>query len=302
MNYLKQFECVIMVSRYGSISRAADEMGISQPTLSKYLRKIEDDLGVELFDRSTIPLRMTHAGKCYIETGRKLIDIDHQLHKQLLEIKLNKSMEVRVGISPSRAPYLLPPIIKEYQKKNRSGKIIIEEGTVAKLNEQLTNGDLDMIISLHDESTINFERIDLFEERILLAVKKDHADISPFDILRTMPLITVGRGQRLWYLLNDIISEINGKEAQIECQSIESALALVKAGIGVTIVPSYIAEYGQNEDIRFYPLSFKKQPRLETEAKRCVCLFYRREQFLTEAEREFIKCTKKVIKNAFLPQ
>ena len=296
MKYLKQFESVIMVEQYGSISRAADEMGIAQPTLSKYLQKIEDELSVELFDRSTIPLRLTNAGECFVQTGKKLIDIDRQLKKQLQEIKSNKNMEVRVGISPSRAPYLLPPIINEYQKANNQGKVIIEERTVGELNERLIKGDLDMIISLYDESTMNFEKIMLFEENILLAVHEKVLDDSPNNLLRTLPLITVGKGQHLNNLLNEILDEINGKDAQIECQSIDSALALVQAGIGATIVPSYIAEYGNIKNVRFYQLLFSGKPKLDIEMKRSVCLFYRREQFLTQAERDFIRCTQKIIK------
>ena len=73
MSYLKKYEYVIAVASYGGISGAAEKLGISQPTFSKYLKKIEGELGVELFDRSSLPIKLTRAGEYFVEAGKRFM-------------------------------------------------------------------------------------------------------------------------------------------------------------------------------------------------------------------------------------
>lgn len=299
MNYLKQFIYVITIANSGSFSRAADALQVAQPTLSKYIQKLEINIGIELFDRSTIPIRLTSAGKLYVAAGKKLIDHDHQLQKQLQEVKGKNNLELTVGISPSRAPYLLPSIISRYQATENSGKVIIQEATVPELKERLLTGDLDLIISLADEGTIPFESVDLFDETILFAVPRVlDSRLALEEKLLSLPHISVGKGQYMWHVMETVLHALGGREPCIECQSIESAMALVKQGIGTMLVPSYIRDYGseeQNNNVHFYRLPLDHYPNLKATAKRKVSLFYRREQFLTHAARSFINCAIEVV-------
>ncbi|NLW91182.1 MAG: LysR family transcriptional regulator [Syntrophomonadaceae bacterium] len=293
---------MITIASTGSFSRAADELQIAQPTLSKYIQKLEKNIGIELFDRSTIPIRLTTAGELYVTAGKKMIDDDRQLQKQLREVKYKQNLEIKVGISPSRAPYLMPSLLSQYQATENSGKVIIQEATVAELKERLVTGDLDLIISLTDEGTASFESVDLFDETILLAVPQvlDYHSI-PEEMLLTLPHISIGRGQHMWNVMETVLHTVGGKEPVIECQSIESAMALVKQGIGAMLVPSYIRDYGldeQNKKVRFYQLPLDQYPLLKSATKRKVSLFYRKEQFLTQAEKSFIECAKEVAKGS----
>lgn len=294
MSFLKKYEYVIAVEKYGSISQAAQALDIAQPTLSKYLKKTEIELGVELFDRSANPIRLTAAGELFVQTGKRMLDLDRQFQKQLDEIKYNKNSVVRVGISPSRSPYMMPAIIEAYRKSNPKGRLVIEERTTKELSDRLLKGDLDLIVSLKNEDTDVFEAIDLFQETILLAVveKNPVSGASLADILQSYPLISVGKGQAMWVTLQDIAKKIGVREPDIECQSIESALALVKRGLGVMIVPSYIRDFGtyeQNKNVTFVPLA-QIAPSFVTSHTRTVALCYRKEQFLSQAEKTFIAC------------
>ena len=298
MSYLKKYEYVIEIAKSGGISQAAEQLGMSQPTLSKYLKKLEGELGVELFDRSTIPLRLTPAGERFVESGRKLIDTENQLNKQLEEIKSNKNSVITVGISPSRSPYLLPKVIKEFVKREPDSRIIVKEGSTSSLASMLNDGQLDLVISLLDDDTDSFERIELFEEDILLAAPVGSCTgLSALEILRSCELIQIGKGLSLWQTMSKITEALNIDSPKIECQSIESALALVKCGIGATIVPSYVERHTSTEDtgIRFLPLDRACANDVLCSHKRSVCLFYRKEQFLTSAEKKFIACVKQTI-------
>ena len=285
MHYLKKYEYVIAVAELGGISQAAERFGISQPTFSKYLKGIEAELGAELFDRTTLPIKPTRAGKCFIEAGKRFVDLDRQLKKQLDEIKSEEHSIVRVGISPSRAPYMMPQIISLFKKRAPLSRVVIEEKTTAELNKRLADGELDLIISILDQSSCGFERRELFDEEILIASPASLPHTGAKEILASSALISVGHGQKMWQILREILKELSLGEPEIECQSIESALSLVKQGIGSTIVPSYIAR-ASSESVRLTPL----EEHGAAEYKRKICLFYRKEQFLTQAERIFIDC------------
>ena len=301
MSYLKKYEYVIAVSDCGGISQAAERLKISQPTFSKYLKKIETELGIELFDRSTLPIKLTKAGECYVNAGRHFIDMDRQLTKQLDEIKTNVNSVIRIGISPSRSPYMMPDIIALYKEKNPDGRVVIEERTTNELNKRLTLGELDLVISILDKETEIFDRIELFDENVLLAVPKGKClnNSSSKKILMSSTVINVGKGQVMWQMLNEIIDDMGICQPEIECQSIESALALVKKGIGVMIVPSYIARENknkQNSEVCFLPLTdISKNSKLSS-YNRKICLFFRKEQFLAQSEKTFIECVKEINK------
>lgn len=296
---MKSYEYVIAIAQYGGISQAAEALNIAQPTLSRYLKKLEAELGIELFDRSTIPIRTTQAGSRYIETGMSILNLEHQLQKQMQEMRMDKNTVVRIGISPTRSPYMMPSIVEVYKQQNPEGCIVIEEKKSSELNKMLTQGDLDLMISWLDKDTENFARVDLFEERILLAVPatEQYNDLSVLDILMTKPLISTGKGQAMWCITQEITEAIGAQMPEIECQSIETALAFVKQGLGATLIPSYISDYGtkeHNQKVRFLSLAVEQYPKWETAYKRKICLFYRKEQFLSQAEQNFIACAAEV--------
>lgn len=299
MSCMKSYEYMIAIAQHGGFSQAAEALQIAQPTLSRYIKKLEADLGIELFDRSTIPIRLTLAGRRYIETGVRVLSLERQLQKQMQDLKLEKNTVVRIGISPTRSPYMMPAIVAAYKQKNPSGSVVIEERVSSELNRQLAQGELDLMISWLDEDTEEFSHVHLFDENILLAVPntEQYADISALDVLLTMPLISTGRGQAMWHITQEITEAIGANKPEIECQSIETALAFAKRGLGATLVPSYIARFGtkeQNREIRFLELPVEKYPKWATAYRRRICLFYRKEQFLSQAEQGFIACAVEV--------
>ena len=301
MSQLKNYEYVIEVAKKGGISQAADSLGISQPNLSKHIKRIEGELGVELFDRSTVPLKLTRAGECYVSAGISFIDLSRQLSKQLEELKLDKGSVINLGISPSRAPYLIPSVVELFRDRCPSAKVVVKERTTHELSSLLHEGELDLVISILDEESALFERIDLFDEDVLIAVPSNlkAENKTSLELLKSSTLIQVGKGLNLSKTMCEITEMLDIPSPEIECQSIELALALVKRGIGITLVPSYVEKYStveQRHNLRFFPLPVESMPAFKEIAKRKVCLFYRKEQFLTNAEKSLISCIKEITK------
>ena len=108
---MKQFRYVLVLSTEGSVSAAAAALGISQPSLSQYLKKIESEVNATLFDRSGSVLRLTDAGRVYIDAGKRILDIEHQMQGRIADINDYKSGTLTVGIAPYRAVYLMPRVV-----------------------------------------------------------------------------------------------------------------------------------------------------------------------------------------------
>ena len=300
ISFFKKYEYVLAVSEHGGISQAAEELGVAQPTLSKFIKKLESDLGTELFDRTTVPITLTAAGELFLESGKRVLYVEKQFQKELHEMTSGKNAVIRIGISPSRSPYMMPDIIEAYRARHPECRVVIEERTTAELNNRLTSGDLDLTISLYSADTQDFMCTPLFEENLMLAVPKtfDVSQSTAIDVLSSVPLINVGKGQAIWQTVNAITDAIGIKRPDIECQSIESGVALVRRGLGCMIVPSYISDFGssyQNESISFIAFSKEEQEAWKVPIERKVCLFYRKEQFLSASEKDFIDCVKSVI-------
>ncbi len=294
MRKLRQFEFVMEIARCGSVSKAARYLNLSQPTLSKYLASLEEEIGLELFDRTTIPLKLTEAGRRYVAAGDRILKTYNKLKDDLDIIKAGVTDTVRVGISPTRAHFILHKLIKNFREINNEAKIIIEEYTISELNEKLSRKELDLIISIKSEDTKHFEYIPLSNERTMLAIPSSYAEYDIKNIFKECSFISTGAGSYLYELLMNILFEYEMDEPIIEAKSIESVLALINSGMGIGLVPSYVKEHNQYENICFVELPEEIKRNNNVEDNRQVGVFCRQENALNKIEEDFIKAAKKL--------
>lgn len=93
----KQFKYVIALADEGSFSKAADMLNISQPSLSQFIKKIEWGVGLPLFDRTNGAVRLTDAGRVYVETARKVLDLEHQMETSLTDLAAYRTGSLIIG-------------------------------------------------------------------------------------------------------------------------------------------------------------------------------------------------------------
>ena len=113
---LNCYQYVISIAENASISKAAKELFITQPALTKYLNKLEADLGVRLFDRSISPLQITYAGELYVQEGRKIIEMHKRLNQQISEMSNMQRGRLTIGINSERGSWCLPVLVPEFRR------------------------------------------------------------------------------------------------------------------------------------------------------------------------------------------
>ena len=201
---------------------------------------------------------------------------------------------MKLGISPSRAHYILPEITKLFYNINSNTKLVVKEKTIAQLNSDLLQGELDLIISLFCDGTKQFNSIHLFSEKILLAVPNKYAKYTTNEILAECPFINTGSGLNISNLLINILYKYGTNKPIMEVQSIESAMSMANQGIGGALVPSYIKNHGHYDNVTYIELPEDLDLKGNFDLNRQICVFYNKNKELTPSEIDFINICKNI--------
>ena len=170
---ITQLEYIVAVDTYRSFVLAAEKCFVTQPTLSMQVQKLEDTLGVKIFDRSKQPVVPTEIGIEIITQARVMLSESEKIKEIISDRQKELSGELRVGIIPTVSPYILPKIIHGFIEKYPQVKLIVWEQTTEEIIQQLKLGMLDCgILStpLHEN---NLTEIPVFYENFVAYVSKN---------------------------------------------------------------------------------------------------------------------------------
>lgn len=140
---ITQLEYAVALDTYGSFVAAAEKRNVTQPTLSMQIQKLEDELGVKLFDRSSQPIKATAQGKKIIEQARVILRESERIYEFIRDEKGEVEGTLRLGIIPTIAPYLIPLFIRSVAEKYPKLHLEIAELTTSVIIERLKNNQLD---------------------------------------------------------------------------------------------------------------------------------------------------------------
>jgi len=240
-----QLEYIVAVDTYRHFSIAAENCCVTQPTLSMQIQKLEEDLDVKIFDRSKQPVIPTEIGEEIIIQARNVLK-EVQKIKEIISDKKNKiSGEIRLGIIPTLAPYLLPLFLPDFIKKYPHIKLKIFEFTTDILVEKLKNNLLDVGLLVTPLNDINLFENKLFVEEFVVYLSKSHELLNKKYVLPNEIDVS-----KLWLLeeghcirsqivrLCELKTKI--KENQLfeyEAGSIETLKKMVEINDGITILP-----------------------------------------------------------------
>ena len=272
---MKQLKYVLLLAESGSFSDAADELGISQPSLSQYIKKIETDVGMPLFERINGNVRLTDAGEVYVEYGRQILNLEHRMETQFSDIAENKTGSVIIGTSPYRSAGMMPDVAKAFKAKYPGIHLVVEEMVTSDLIDRMGKGAFDLCLTMLpvDEKLFAYEKI--MEEEMILAVPAEYPGFNAYAVSnRRYPAIDVSaidgenfvmitEAQVMQQILNNLCDEyhLNLKKAAV-VKALEAQINMVRRGIGMAVVPTGIERFCNPGEVRFY--SFKQElPRRE---------------------------------------
>ena len=203
---IQQLEYILAVDQFRHFARAAEYCRVTQPTLSAMIQKLEDELGVKLFDRTVQPVCPTPIGQKVIDQARVILAQAAQVKEIISEDKQSLSGVFRLGVLPTIAPYLLPRFFPQLMEKYPELDIRVTEMKTQDIQQALHTGDLDAgIIASKLEDTFLTEET-LFYEQFYAYVSRKESSFK-HDMIRT--------------------SDITG----------ETFMRMVESGKGITFIP-----------------------------------------------------------------
>lgn len=245
-----------------------------------------------MFDRTNGDVHITDAGRVYIDAGKRILDIEHQMENSFTDLTSYKTGSLVIGTSPYRAASMIPIIAASFQKLHSGMHLVVREGTTDELIESMEHGEYDLALTLLpiDKRRFNYEKV--MEEELILAVPVSYPMFTTTMVgNRKYPAVEVSalNGSRMVMLtdaqfmqkqLENLILDyhLTIRPAAI-VKSIEAQIEMVKAGVGMALMPSGIERICKKDEVSFY--SF-----IAPLPKREVVVIWRRDQKPSETTEE----------------
>jgi len=247
---LRQLECFCAVARTGSFTKAAEDLGIAQPSLSEQIAKLEHGFNAPLFERLNRRIELTPLGEAILGKAQALLEDAAALPDYFERVRDGVRGPLRVGAIPTILPYFLAPLLKEFTARYCEVDLHVREGTTAELVEQVLDGMLDVaVLSLPVEGA-GLVMKELFRDPLFLAVPADHPLASQEKVqLRRLSqerLLILKDGHCLRDETLSICDRARARFAgQFEAHQFLTIFELIRAGFGVSIVPEMARSLSQ---------------------------------------------------------
>lgn len=286
------------IAQYGTITAAAKQLYISQPSLSQTLRQIEDEVGTPLFDRSTSPFHLTYAGERYLKAVEAMLDIETRLKEEIESIRRDDGGRLRLGISVTRAMQVLPDVIPIFTKAYPNVTIELTEAASASLEGLLQKGQIDLALAALEanEANIAYELIEKESIGILAGNDSQLAQLVPsgtpisLEMVEKEAFVSLDTSHSSRIIQDRLFRRYNIRpKILLETSSLEVARRVaLKSGACMVLPDVYADEFVFNSGGAFYPLK-------DYENHRHFYACYRNDENTKKYIRDFVSITTSVL-------
>ncbi|MDK2824155.1 MAG: hypothetical protein PWQ67_475 [Clostridia bacterium] len=287
---LRQLEYFIAVSKYQNFTRAAESLHVAQPSITTSIKKLEDELGIKLFERNKKSIQLTDEGKIFYKRIKKILqDLDEAVFEIRDLSNLNKG-SIKLGLPPMIGAYLFPNIFTHFKEAYPQLDLqVSEEGSIA-THILIEKGELDLGIIIIPKDTKDLNILPITEEKIMLCLAPKHKlsneKVVSFNQLKDEKFILLKKDS---YHRQAIINQCEkyGYSPQVIFSSsrIETIKALVASGAGISFLMNMVTQNSKN---------FVSIP-LKEEIKITIGLAWKRDKYLSKASQAFINYIKDYI-------
>ena len=246
---LTELKYIVAVARERHFGRAAEACFVSQPTLSVAIKKLEEELGVQLFERGGSEVSVTPIGQQIIEQAQKVLEQTGAIREIARQGKDPLAGPLRVGVIYTIGPYLLPHLVRHMIHDAPQMPLLLQENFTVKLLELLRQGDIDVAIMADPFPAQGLMTQGLYDEPFVVALPKAHpwakrAAVSSAE-LKEQTMLLLGTGHCFRDQVLEVCPELSrfsqasaGIQKTFEGSSLETIRHMVASGIGITVLPS----------------------------------------------------------------
>lgn len=294
-----------------SFSKAAQKLFIAQPSLSAMVKKTEEEIGIPLFDRTSKPIRLTEAGREYISAVEQIRQIESNFENYLMAVNNLDAGTLGIGSNQLLSSLVLPRYISRFMQKHPNIKLFLLDANSTTLENQITAGNLDIVIDNHILPDDQFERHLLAREHLFLAIPADfpenraaeayqltykdilagrHIDTSlpavPLDLFSSVPFILMNRDNDARRHTDAIFHAVGfHPKVLLEMDRLTILYSYIEMGTAASVVSDTLVRNirtTENPNIFFYPLP-------TGHAQREIYASYKRNKYFSKAMATFIE-------------
>lgn len=282
---LKEIEYFLIIAEEGNLTRAAERLYLSQPAMSKFLSKLEENYKTKLFSRKNNTLELTPAGKIYLSGAKRIQEISNDVDKKILDISKSQFMSISIGVTGERTQRYLGKLLPYVYEKFPDLHVDIVEFPAQVLKKMLKNGEIDLGIYAIPEKDEALTHTVISDEEVVLAVPSNHrlfnlGSETPFDTTHKVALeelenddfVLLRESTSMRAIENRFFAQHNFiPKNTVETKGTFSSLIFVENGFGIGFCPKNYSF--SSKDIRYIGL---KEPFFYTSA-----IMYKKGVFLT---------------------
>ncbi len=241
---ITQLKYVLAVAEYKNFTLAAEKCFVTQPTLSMQIQKVEEELGIQIFDRTKKPIQLTEIGQKIVNQSKNIVNEADRIQDIVDQQKGFIGGEFRLGIIPTIMPTLLPMFLNNFIKKYPKVKLIIEELHTQDIIFKLNNGHLDAAIAATPLEEEKIKEVVLFYEPFVAYIPENHTNFNKKEIeisdLNLDEILLLQDGHCFRDSILNLCKNNNNLEHnhfQLESGSFETLIKLADEGLGTTLLP-----------------------------------------------------------------
>lgn len=290
---------IIQIVKHGNLSKAAAQIGISQPALSSGLTSLENELGFRIFNRKRVPITFTPEGEIYYDYIQKMQILSEDLQQRLDNYREESGGKVIIGGPVAYVESMVTDAVMKLRNEKPNYQIALKSSPLAELIEMSAKGEINCFISTSEEIPANFEKKLIKQEKVFLCVPESNPineqlvdcvtqsgkliESFDFSILDGEEFIFLEDGQPLREQMENFFREYNiTPENKIVVNQVSTAVNMTVRNMGISIASEYALNVVNPESVCIYPLP-------ETISGRNIYIAYNKELFMPKACEELIQ-------------
>lgn len=261
---ISQLRYFLKVAEVSHFTRAAVELGLSQPALSRSILKLEEELGQPLLERLGRSVMLTEAGEVLRQRAEQICGLVDDVKARITDD--GETGIVRVAAIPTIAPYFLPSLFRSFTRKYPAANLRMTEDTTERIVKQCSRGEVDVVLLALPAPTVHLECESLYEEELMLVMPIDHPLLEKKRILASdlvqESFVLLGEGHCLAHQIENFCQRKRLKGVSVEKTSqLLSVQELVALGHGISFVPEMAAKLDQDRRRVYRSLAGEKPTR-----------------------------------------
>ena len=243
---LRDIQYIIAVAETRHFGKAAERCYVSQPTLSGQIRKLEEELGVVIFERTSRSVAITPVGEQILAIGRQITEQVDAIQQLARAQQDPLAGPLRLGAIPTLSPYLMPLILLPLRRRHPQMKLVLSEELTESLLQRLHHHEIDAALLATPVEDPRLDEIPLFDEPFWVAFPRKHDFYTREKIrlrdLQQEELLLLSEGHCLAQQALDVCHlkdrQVQGQMADLRAASLETLIQLVRSGFGITLIPA----------------------------------------------------------------